>query len=259
MSASQDQAPPLHERWLAQLRAKRAVAVLLIVTALLGGLATWADAFKKVREAFGASSPTPSPASGAPPTPAIQVNPTITVSPTITVNPPAPISQASAPTPSTVQAPPKKTNISRTPANPAATSDSLVSAEARQESVRRALHEDLAHLDRLVVEAQAAVSKERARFEQDGRIPKSEEMKAFEEDWIPRASLVLQAISDKVDTGTGGVRKFYADFVNVVPRKTIQDGNGTDRVPPYGYVEALASYMRRVPYEVPNYPIRTSR
>ena len=116
----------------------------------------------------------------------------------------------------------------------------------------------MARLSTLVKEAEVAVAKERGRFDRDGHIPKSEQMKAFEEEWVQKASLVLQAISDKVETGSG-VRKFYADFVNVTPRKTIQDGNGTDRVPPYGYVEALASYMRKVPFEVANYPLRAMR
>jgi len=90
MSQPQDQIPALHDRWLANLRAKRPVAVLLVATAVIGGLATWADAFKKVREAIGALSPKPGPAASSPATPVIQVNPTIAVNPTISLTPAAP-------------------------------------------------------------------------------------------------------------------------------------------------------------------------
>lgn len=98
MSQPQDQNPALHERWLTQLRAKRPVAVLLVATAVIGGLATWADAFKKVRDSIGAFAPKSSPAASSPATPTIQVSPNISVSPTIILSPVLPSSpEASRP------------------------------------------------------------------------------------------------------------------------------------------------------------------
>lgn len=90
MSQPQDQNPVLHERWLTKLRAKRPIAVLLVATAVIGGLATWADAFKKVQDSIGAFAPKPSPTASSPETPTIQVNPTISVNPTIILTPALP-------------------------------------------------------------------------------------------------------------------------------------------------------------------------
>lgn len=94
--------PALHERWSARLKATRPVAVLLLLTAIVGGLAVWADAIKKFRDVF-LDKPTPlptaSPTNGASGS-TIQVSPIITVSPSITVGPP---SQPPAPTQAAVR------------------------------------------------------------------------------------------------------------------------------------------------------------
>ena len=81
----------LHERWIAHLKRMRPVAAVLVLTAIIGGLANWADVIKKIREAIEShpAQGVPAPPSAAPGT-VIQINPTITVNPIITVNQPAP-------------------------------------------------------------------------------------------------------------------------------------------------------------------------
>ncbi len=83
---SSDRQPDLVERSIVRLKNIPWVAALIILTAIVGGLATWADAFKKVREAV-IGSDIHNPESS--PTPSIQFSPTVTVNPQISVNAPS--------------------------------------------------------------------------------------------------------------------------------------------------------------------------
>ena len=99
-------------------------------------------------------------------------------------------------------------------------------------------------LDDLITEGKIEMNKESDRFDQDGKIAKTDDFIEFELRWYKTTYELIQRIDEKAGTS------FSFDFYNKTGRYDIKDGNGTLRQSPHSMLKARISYVEEIKYKV---------